>query len=273
MFEQLANMVKKPGLYEKGTKALWTDEHISKGMLESHLNPDSDSATRKHSFVRESVKWISSVAPAEKYRNLLDIGCGPGIYAEEFHKAGYQVSGMDFSERSIEYAQKKNLPIAYYLQDYLSLVFKEQFSVITLINYDFGVPSTEDRQELLQRIYTALKPGGLFIFDVFTTNLFADKNEQNNWQYSEGGFICAEPHVCLDSLYLYKNQSVSCRQNIIITEHDIWSINIWEHYFTKDELVRDLNSAGFNTSTVYGNIAGANYCDNGKEICVVAQKK
>ena len=63
MLKELMSIMKKPALYEKGTYELWTDEHISKGMLEAHLNPDWDAATRKHETVSEIVKWISSVAP------------------------------------------------------------------------------------------------------------------------------------------------------------------------------------------------------------------
>jgi len=78
MFAKLAAIIKKPALYEKGTAELWTDEHISKGMLEAHLHPTWDAATRNHATVRENVKWICSVAPAEQYLSLLDLGCGPG---------------------------------------------------------------------------------------------------------------------------------------------------------------------------------------------------
>ena len=42
MFTKLKKMITKPALYEKGTAELWTDEHISKGMLEAHLNPTWD---------------------------------------------------------------------------------------------------------------------------------------------------------------------------------------------------------------------------------------
>ncbi len=105
MFHTLMNMMRKPLLYEKGTVGLWTDEYISKNMLEAHLNPNSDSATRRVSTVREIVEWIASIAPARQYPQLLDLGCGPGIYAEEFYRVGYSVSGMDFSQRSISYAK------------------------------------------------------------------------------------------------------------------------------------------------------------------------
>lgn len=277
MFTTLMSMMKKPALYEKGTGELWTDEHISKGMLEAHLNPDWDAATRKHSTVREIVKWISLVAPAEKYRDLLDLGCGPGIYAEEFHKAGYRVSGMDFSERSINYArnsaQEKNLPITYYYQSYLTLDFTAQFDLITLIYYDFGVLSTEDRAKLLKNIYSALRPGGLLILEVLTPQHFSDKQEYKSWEYAEKGFFCAKPHLCLKSFYRYDEQSTILDQYIIVTEQSVRHINNFQHTFTKDEFLQDLSTAEFSTKILYGNMTGADYSADGKEMCVVAHKE
>jgi len=277
MFRQLMALMQKPALYEKSTGKFWDDEHISKGMLASHLDPYWDAATRKHAFVRESVQWIAKIAPAAKHRTLLDLGCGPGIYAELFHEAGYQVTGVDFSERSINYArnsaQIKNSPITYHLRDYLELDFKEQFDIVTLINYDFGVLSTENRAKLLRKIRTALTAGGLLIFDVFTPQQYSGRKEYKSWEYAEEGFFSAEPHICLNTLYAYPEQNTFCNQHIVITEKDMKCLNIWEHTFTKDELVQDLIDAGFIVNHFYGNIAGNDYCDSGKEMCVVAQKK
>ena len=276
MFEQLVNLIKKPALYEKGTAELWTDEHISKRMLKAHLSPNEDSATRKHSFVRESVKWINTIAPVQQYSSLLDLGCGPGIYAEEFHHAGYEVTGVDFSKRSVNYAKnsalEKGLPISYYQRDYLTLDFKDEFSVATIINYDFGVLSTDDRARVLSKIYTALKPGGLFIFDVFTPNQYTGRQESTDWVYAKEGFFCAKPHICLNSFFMYREHNTFCAQHIVITEQDVKSINIWEHTFTKDEIARDLFATGFSLCSVYGNIAGADFCENGNGMCIVAVK-
>lgn len=40
----------------------------------------------------EYVEWIQTYAPAQNYKNLLDIGCGTGTPALMLHKAGYAVS-------------------------------------------------------------------------------------------------------------------------------------------------------------------------------------
>ncbi|MCL2527601.1 MAG: class I SAM-dependent methyltransferase [Defluviitaleaceae bacterium] len=276
MFEQLVNLIKKPAIYEKGTAELWTDAHISKCMLKAHLNPTEDSATRKHSFVRKSVRWINSIAPVQQFSSLLDLGCGPGIYAEEFHHAGYKVTGVDFSERSVNYAKnsalEKGLPIAYYQRDYLTLDFIDEFGLVTIINFDFGVLSTDDRAKVLSKVYTALKPGGLFVFDVFTPNQYAGRKESTDWVFEKEGFFCAKPHICLNSFFMYEEYNTYCAQHIIITEQDVRSINIWEHTFTKDEIVTDLINAGFSINKIYGSIAGAEYCSNGTEMCIVAVK-
>lgn len=90
----------KPEVYTASTSKFWDDEHISKGMLEAHLNPEWDAATRNHNFVTKSVEWIASIASPVTYPELLDLGCGPGIYAEKFYISGHHVTGMDYSKRS-----------------------------------------------------------------------------------------------------------------------------------------------------------------------------
>ncbi|MCL2604664.1 MAG: class I SAM-dependent methyltransferase [Defluviitaleaceae bacterium] len=276
MFTQLKKMLQKPALYEKGTIALWTDEHISKGMLEAHLNPAWDAATRNHATVRENVKFIASAAPPETYRDLLDLGCGPGIYAEEFHKAGYRVSGMDISQRSIDYARsaakERDLPITYWCKDFTAMDFSECFDLITLIYYDFCTLPTESRAKALENINAALKKGGLLIVEVHTPRHIEGKEEYTRWEYAESGFLCGEPHVCLEAFHRYDEHNTVLDRTVIIMEGDVRSVNIWHHTFTREEFTRDLNAAGLRVKSVCGDMLGAEYCDDGKEMCFVAQR-
>ena len=77
------------------------------------------------------------------YPTLLDIGCGPGIYAERFTKEGYQVTGIDFSKRSIDYALesalRQELSITYLFQDYLQMNLKKVFDFGTMIYCDMNL--------------------------------------------------------------------------------------------------------------------------------------
>ncbi len=78
-------------------------------MLEATSQPGLECSNPEHDFVDKSVKWITSIAPPTQFQQLLDLGCGPGIYAERFRKAGYTVTGIDFSKSSIEYAKEQTL--------------------------------------------------------------------------------------------------------------------------------------------------------------------
>ena len=51
MIDQLFRLLQKPVLWQRSAEPFWDDEHISKGMLEAHLNPDWEAASRKHSFI------------------------------------------------------------------------------------------------------------------------------------------------------------------------------------------------------------------------------
>lgn len=267
---------KKPKLYEASTSKFWDDEHISKGMLEAHLNPEWDAATRNHNFITKSVEWIASIADPAQYPKLLDLGCGPGLYAERFHKKGYQVTGIDFSRRSIEYAQNNTKSngsrIKYIYQNYLDIAYRKEFDLITLIYCDFGVLSTDDRTSLLESIYQALKPGGKFILDVFTPMQYKDRKESKDWYYSDPGFWSEKAHICLNSFYRYDDEATMLEQTVVITEDGIQCYNIWDHVFTKEELEQDLKKAGFAGVDFYGDVAGNVYQADGSTMCAVANK-
>ncbi|WP_243428297.1 class I SAM-dependent methyltransferase [Clostridium rhizosphaerae] len=204
------------------------------------------------------------------------MGCGPGLYAERFNSAGYSVTGVDFSKRSILYAKEQTLlnksNIEYHYQNNLTIDYIEQFDVITLIYCDYAALSITDRLILLRKVYQALKPNGKFIFDVFTPPM--RKGENRSWKYYEkGGFFSEKPHVCLDSVYQYDDEdSTELRQSIVLTEETVNCYNIWDHFFTKDALLSEIQIAGFNTFEFYGDIAGKEFSDSGETICGVFTK-
>lgn len=276
MFNELKKYTTKPQLNSPSTNKFWDDEHISKGMLEAHLNPNWDAASRKPEFLDKSVNWISEIAPSSQYKLLLDLGCGPGLYAERFSSAGYSVTGVDFSKRSIAYAKEQTLlnksNIEYRYQNYLTIDYVEQFDVITLIYCDYSVLSITDRLNLLKKVYQALKPKGKFIFDVFTPIM--RKTESRSWQYNEGGgFWSEKPHICLESVYQYDDEDrTELRQCIVLTEETVNCYNIWDHFFTKESLLSEIQTAGFNTYEFYGDVAGKEFSDTGEIICGVFTK-
>lgn len=132
---------------------------------------------------------MGETLPPANYPHLLDLGCGPGIYTESFYKKGYDVSGMDFSERSIAYARNSSyqhkLKINYMQGDYTEIDFGSEYNLLTLIYCDFGVLSNTTRNKLLHNIYDSLLPGGVFLFDVFTPLRYSGIDETKQWSVAE----------------------------------------------------------------------------------------
>ena len=124
MFEELEKINTRPGPFEFYTASdLWTDEHTSEQMLMFHLNEDIDVSSRNARFINRSVEWIASHFNVGAGTKIADFGSGPGLCAMRLAKRQADVTGIDFSKRSILYAQevttREGLPIHYVNQNYL----------------------------------------------------------------------------------------------------------------------------------------------------------
>lgn len=262
----------RPTPYMPSAKGFWDDAHISSHMLSSHLNPDADGATRNHAFVKQSAAWIASLRQGG---DLLDLGCGPGIYAELFDSHGFTVTGMDFSELSIDYAResaKRNgKNIQYVHQNYLSLSYEDAFDIVTLIYCDFGVLAPDNRLRLLRKIYRALRPGGLFIMDVFTKNFYKDFTEQLTVSFEHGGFWSPEEYVCIKCDRRY-GDTVVLEQYNVMTADAVSTYNIWNEAFDEERLSRLLHVSGYKDVSFYGDVCGNPRSADDKVLCLVAQK-
>ncbi len=277
MYEKIINSLKcRPELYAPSSAPFWDDEHISKYMLEAHLKPDADGASRQHSFIRKSVDWITDLSRPQPGAKLLDLGCGPGIYAENFCLAGFKVTGLDFSKRSVSYAKDqavlRNMDIIYRYQNYLDLDYEDEFDVITLIYCDYGVLPPGDRQALLPKVYRALKKGGLFILDGFTAANYADFTESEDIQYQEEGFWSPVPHICIQRSYPYCDTDTYLEQYVIVTDEDCQCYNLWNQVFSQASMEAELRGAGFGKMEFFGDVAGKRSSLDSKTICAAARK-
>ena len=218
--EKLHIASRKPELYEKGDSHMWTDRHISEKLLEVHLDPENDSASRMPESIDRTLEFISGFIHKSPL-SILDLGCGPGIYLEKLATSGHACTGIDFSSNSISYAKKqakeKGLEINYICQDYLEIDFENQFDLITLIYTDLGVLVPDERAQLLDKIHRALKPGGLFVFDLINDRNLEEKfQEQKTWTFENSGFWKPGPYMELANGFHYPDEKVFLFQHIII---------------------------------------------------------
>ena len=271
MIYKLLRSLQKPALWQRSNDPFWDDEHISKGMLDAHLNPDWDAASRNHNCIDLSVEWLSSLIPSQG--KILDLGCGPGLYTKRLSEMGYDATGMDYSKRSIAFAKSQDAKTEYVYKNYLELDSIGVFDAITLIYCDYAALTPDERQRLIPKVHGALKPRGLFILDVFTDVHFKDKTNQTSWALNNrGGFWCSKPHICLDATYLYEDNTVSVDQHVVITNDDVKEYLIWDTAYSIQRLTDEVVPFGFAVNGTFANICGSPYTGEDETLCLVFEK-
>ncbi len=101
---------------------------------------------------------------------VVDLGCGSGLWARELLRAGYRVLGIDISEAMVEIAREKAPGAEFRVGSLFEATIPPCDAVTAVsevLNYLFD-PENEERglERLFGRVYEALRPGGVFVFDV-----------------------------------------------------------------------------------------------------------
>lgn len=278
MFNELENINTKPKPFEFYTaNQLWTDEHISKKMLEFHLDKDVDVSSRNEKFIELSVNWITSYFDLDNNFSICDFGCGPGLYTSRFAEKGAKVTGIDFSRRSIEYAKnvakQKCLEIDYVNQNYLSYETDKRFDLITMIMCDYCALSPEQREKLLKIFYKILKPGGSILLDAYTLESYKKREEHSLYETNLlNGFWSDEKYCGFLNIYKYEEEKVVLDKYTIIEKDRIRFIYNWLQYFSEESIKKEFDRNNFIIENIFSDVAGSNYNLNGDEIAIVAKK-
>jgi SAM-dependent methyltransferase len=101
---------------------------------------------------------------------VVDLGCGPGMWAQELTRRGYHALGIDISPAMIALARKAAPRAQFKTGSFLKLTLPPCVAVTALgevLNYTFDHDNRrQELARLFRRVYEALRPGGVFIFDV-----------------------------------------------------------------------------------------------------------
>ena len=278
LFSHLLTLQQKPELFAPGEALFWDDPHISAQMLQAHLNPDIDAASRRPEVIDRSVKWLMETLSLQPDHSVLDLGCGPGLYSSRFARAGLQVTGVDYSHHSIayacQYAKENNLNIAYHYQNYLELADENQYDAAFLIYGDFCPLNPEQRSTLLHNVYRALKTNGKFVLDVSTRECRKKYGNKNSWRALESGFWKPDPHLLLEDGFDYPEQSIWLDQYTVIEADGKVSVyRNWFQDYTPESITAELAEANFLVESLWGDLTGEPYTKESEWIGLITCKK
>jgi SAM-dependent methyltransferase len=271
---QLIDLSKKPALFAAGEKKFWDDPHISKGMMEAHLDPNHDIASRRPEIIDKIISNFFESGILKRGMKVLDLGCGPGLYAEKLYKAGVDVVGLDISERSIEYARKKakesGLNIEYRCMNFFDMDYTDEFDAAIQIYGELNTFSDAMRDRLLKLVHKALKKDGTFIFDVTTRTHRMKYGVRNGWYVCDGGFWRPGKHLVLEQGFDYPEEDTWLDQYIVVDEQGTKVYRNWFHDYTLDSINEVLNASGFTTKYAWNDLTGSPFDADGEWIAIAA---
>lgn len=278
LLSELIDLQQKPAPFTPGEALFWNDPHISAQMLKFHLDPEVEAASRKSETIDRSVAWLIDTLALKPGDALLDLGCGPGLYASRLARAGLRVTGVDYSQRSIEYARQyacdHALDIEYRYQNYLELADENRYEAACLIYGDFCPLAPQQRARLLTNIQRALKPGGKFALDVSTREHRRRHGNQHIWYAADSGFWKPGPHLVLADGFDYPEQSIWLDQYIVIEPDEKMSVyRNWFQDYAPDTITAELAQGGFQVQSMWGDLAGLPYTMDSEWIGIVAVRK
>ena len=158
--------------------------------------------------------WADYILDAAKTagspcKKVLDLACGTGSTTIPLAKRGIAVEGLDLSEAMIALAEEKTraagLTIPYHRKNMLAMHFETAFD--TIVSFQDGInylTGDGDFYRLAENVGKALKPHGVFLFDLNLVDEYSDSETTV---------------IDLDDLYMvYENHYIAAKK--------IWRIKV-----------------------------------------------
>ena len=186
-------------------------------------------------------------------KTAVDLACGTGSVALILAEMGYRVMGVDMSEEMLtaawEKAMEMEMPPMFICQKLQELYLPKavDMAVCALDGLDY-ILDPADCKEAIRRVYKALNPGGIFIFDVNTPEklramdgqVFLDEDDDVYCVWR--GEFDEATNICSYGMDLFQRQG------------DVWQRSFEEHReyaYTIKQLTEYLKAAGFTHIRVY----------------------
>lgn len=202
-----------------------------------------------------TVDFYFEILKRERFspRTAVDLACGTGSVAQLLAERGLLVTGVDMSTEMLTVAAQKtqdmkNRPffVCQQLQA-LSLPRGVDLAVCALDSLDY-ITEPDDCRAALHRVFRALNPGGVFIFDVNTPEklramddqIFLDEDDDVYCVWR--GEFDEKSNICTYAMDLFRREGTHWQRSF--EEHR-------EYAYSREQLTSYLREAGFTHIEVF----------------------
>lgn len=149
--------------------------------------------------------YLDAIKRTHNQTEILDIGCGSGVFAEEMLEKGFKVKGIDFAKNAVERARQRGIDAV--IGDLDEGINEENSSYDIIVATDI-LEHVYDPMFVLQEAERVLRPGGHIIVNV--PNLVT-------------------PMVRLWTLFGYSYQEPVYRRRHIYKHHTFFTLSLIRH--------------------------------------------
>lgn len=249
-----------PAPWVEGDNIPWDDPGFSARMLAFHLSPDHDLASRRPTTIESHVDTIAAHLPDGG--RVLDLACGPGLYAHALARRGYECHGIDFGPASIEHARavaaEEGLGCTFQQDDLRRVDFGGPWDLVMMIFGQINVFQRAVARDILSRASDALAPGGVLVLEPETeTSTRASVKDESAWSTSMGGLFSDRPHLLLEESAWDDEERTAIHRWYVI---DAATAGITRHSmstcaYSEGELEGVLDEIGFERIETSGSLA------------------
>jgi SAM-dependent methyltransferase len=268
--------------WRDGANLPWDDPVFSERMLREHLDQGHGAATRQQPELLRQVDWLWQQLHLQPGARLLDITCGPGLYATEFARRGADVTGIDFSPASIHYARE--------LADAQGLAGRcrfiqadvraelphhagQQYDAALFIYGQLAVFTRAEAAALLAAAAQALRPAGRLALELLDFERI-DKSPSTWWFSDDSGLWGDAPFLNLGERFWDAEQRASIDRFFVIhlQSGELQEIGLSDNGYETGELLALLQASGFQQAWAYPAWDGQALYDAEEWVAYVAQR-
>jgi SAM-dependent methyltransferase len=203
---------------------------------------------------------------ANTHNKIIDLACGKGRHAIYLNSLGYDVTGIDLSEKSIDEAKKfENERLHFEVQDLRDLPYQNQFDIALNLFTSFGYfASKQEDLVVIENICRILKPNGYILIDFMNAEMVIQ-----NLVPSESKTIC---NIRFDIHKEVINDFIHKRIHFYDQHHE-YEFTEKVQALTIDDFEEMLSAKGFEIVKLFGNYALEEYKRGNSERLIIVAKK
>jgi 2-polyprenyl-3-methyl-5-hydroxy-6-metoxy-1,4-benzoquinol methylase len=224
------------------------DRREWKAFFEGQAATYEQNAFTQHT--KAEVDFFLSAYALPRKSSILDVGCGTGRHSIELARRGYRLTGIDLSPAMLDIARANSatdgVEVEWIEADATSFALDRRFdAAICLCEGGVGlIERGEDAEQhdlsIFKNIAACLKPGAPFLLTAM--NGYAIVRQMKDELIAEGRFDPATMIASYDDIWDLPSGQVPMR--------------VYERLFIPPEIVKMLQTAGFQVENVLGGTAG-----------------